>query len=146
MTVIALTTQNRRTITNHAGRCRRFTLARVESGEVQLPLELVELEIEQTLKQNHEGLPAALQGIDVLITAGAGQGMAQRLKTLGVQLCITPVQDPLEAAQAWAQGRLPQQEQAAAADHDCDCDCGDDHDHGLGHGQGHSCGCAHCKH
>ena len=125
MTVIALTTQNRRTITSHAGRCRRFTLARVENGQVQLPLEQVELDIDQTLKQSHGGMPAALQNIDVLITAGAGQGMAQRLKALGVQLCVTPVQDPLEAAQAWAQGCLPQQEQTEADEHDHDdCDCG----------------------
>lgn len=82
MTLIALTTQNRRTITNHAGRCRRFALARVIDGMVQQPVELVELEIEQTLRQGAKDLPAALQGIEVLITAGAGQGMVQNLATL----------------------------------------------------------------
>ena len=97
MTLIALTTQNRRTITNHAGRCRRFALARVIDGMVQQPVELVELEIEQTLRQGAKDLPAALQGIEVLITAGAGQGMVQNLATHGVQVCITGLQDPMEA-------------------------------------------------
>ena len=129
MTLIALTTQNRRTITNHAGRCRRFALARVIDGMVQQPVELVELEIEQTLRQGAKDLPAALQGIEVLITAGAGHGMVQNLATHGVQVCVTGLQDPMEALQTWARGQLPHVLPASL-------------DHGDDKGAGSACQCS----
>lgn len=107
MTLIALTTQNRRFISNHAGRCRRFTLARLIQNELQLPLEQVELEIENTLRQSVTYLPEPLRKIDVLITAGIGEQLTQRLLSQNVQVYVTNIQDPIEAIHAWTEGRNP---------------------------------------
>ena len=105
MTVIALTTQNRRNISNHAGRCRRFSLARLIQNKLQLPFEQVELEMEDTLRQSGDNLPEDLKGIDVLITGGIGQELTNRLLSQDIQVYVTNIQDPIEAVHSWVESQ-----------------------------------------
>lgn len=142
MTTIALTTQNRRHITPHAGRCRHFMVKQVESGG-ESDWESRSLDKDHTLFSQTEGLPDALRDVDVLITAGAGPGLQTRLARLGVQLVITDILLPEQALAAWRDGSLvPLPFPVAPTAHGhCDghCKCGEHgEEHTLpGHGHAH---------
>ena len=93
---IAVTSQNRQTITEHAGKCRKFWVYQVEQSKV-IGKQLIELPIEQTLHGNHHTLPAPLTGINVLISGGMGAGLYQRLMQSGILPVITTEEAPDQA-------------------------------------------------
>jgi len=130
--LIAVTSQNRKTVTGHAGRCRKFWLYPVEGG-VLGERRLVELSMEESFHATVGGLPAALSGITAFITQSMGEGMMMRLQRLGVQGWITTESDPDAAVQAFLRG-----EASGAPEH---------HVHGHGHDHDHEdeggCGCGH---
>ncbi len=128
--LIAVTSQNRKTVTGHAGRCRKFWLYPLEGG-VLGERRLVELSMEETFHATPGGLPAALAGITAFITQGMGQGMMMRLQRLGIQGWITHVTDPDAAVQAFLRGEASQapEEPGHSHAHDEDdekegCGCG----------------------
>ncbi|MGD9832221.1 MAG: NifB/NifX family molybdenum-iron cluster-binding protein [Piscinibacter sp.] len=127
MTLLALTTQNRRDISEHAGRCRRFLVTRLDDTGQPGPWQPIELALTDTLHEVHDGLPAPLAGVDVLITRGAGPGLARRLARSGVQVLLTTHTEPAAALQAWRAGELAPAPQVAA-------------EGGCGH---EGCGCHH---
>jgi predicted Fe-Mo cluster-binding NifX family protein len=102
---IAITSQNRRTITAHAGKCRRFWIYDVENTRINNK-RLVELPIEQSFHAKHHGLPEALSGISVLITAGMGCNLFRRLIEFGVQPLLADEGDPDHAITDFLAGRL----------------------------------------
>ena len=75
---IAVTSQNRREITEHAGRCRKFWIYEIENNQVASKT-LLELPKEQSFHESspHEAHP--LDEVAVLISASMGQGMLRRL-------------------------------------------------------------------
>jgi len=100
--LIAITSQNRKTVTGHAGRCRKFWLYPVDNSAVGEP-RLVELSIEQTFHGTHS-MPPGLEGMTTFISQGMGQGMFTRLQRLGVQPFITHETDLNAALQAYLRG------------------------------------------
>ena len=74
---IAVTSQNRKTITEHAGKCRKFWIYDIEKGALT-GKRLVELAIEQSLHASHHQLPEMLAGINVLIGGSMGPGLHNR--------------------------------------------------------------------
>ncbi len=99
---IAVTSQNRKTITGHAGRCRKFWIYPVESGQLG-ERHLVELTMEQTFHGSH-AIPPGLEGITAFISQGMGQGMVSRLQRMGVNAWMTEETDPDAAVQAFLRG------------------------------------------
>ena len=97
---IAVTSQNRQTITEHAGKCRKFWLYQVEQGKV-VDKQLIELPIEQTFHGNHHALPAPLNGINVLISGGMGRGLYHRLMQSGILPLVTVEETPDQAIAAF---------------------------------------------
>ncbi|MDD2662940.1 MAG: NifB/NifX family molybdenum-iron cluster-binding protein [Dechloromonas sp.] len=102
---IAVTSQNRRTITEHAGKCRKFWIYDIESGAVA-GRRLVELDLEQSFHASHHAFPAPLAGIGVLITGSMGAGLHQRLRSQGILPLITTEEDPDRAVAAFLENRL----------------------------------------
>ncbi len=102
---IAITSQNRRTITEHAGKCRKFWLYDIDADRVA-GKRLVELPIEQSFHASHTGLPDALAGINVLITGGMGSNLFRRLIDLGVQPLLACEEDPDRAIADFLAGCL----------------------------------------
>lgn len=111
---IAVTSQNFRTITQHAGKARRFLIFEqdavsgkpVEAGRLELPKEM----------SMHEfrGMEHPLFSVDQLVTGSCGQGFMQRMASAGVKVVVTAETDPLVAAEALLAGKpLP-----APAPHD----------------------------
>ncbi len=90
---IAVTSQNRKTVTQHAGRCRKFFIFHITEGQVAKK-ELLELPKEQSFRESSSQLPHPLDDIDVLITRGMGAGLAMRLRQKGIESVTTEDDDP----------------------------------------------------
>jgi predicted Fe-Mo cluster-binding NifX family protein len=96
---IAVTSQNRKTITEHAGKCRKFWIYDVEKG-VLTGKRLVEVSIEQSLHASAGQLAEPLAGINTLITRGMGPGLYERLMQSGILPVVTMEDDPDAAVSA----------------------------------------------
>ena len=130
---IAVTSQNRRDITEHAGRCRNFWVFDVDNGRVT-GRSLLELPKEASF---HDSAPHAehpLDGVDLLIAGGMGAGLQARLARKGIEAVATTERDPERAVLLWLADSLPQ-----AAPHS--------HAHGQDHGLEleHEGGCGACS-
>ena len=151
MSLIALTCQNRRDITEHAGRCRNFLIFAVDGEAISEP-RLLELPIEGSLHNLSGPGPHPLDGVDLLISASMGQGLRAKLGERGIRTLLTQERDPLTAVQRYVQGRLPD-EAPLASDPGHDPAHGHEHhpahEHahgGHGHHGGGGCGHCHCGH
>ncbi|HUW50772.1 MAG TPA: NifB/NifX family molybdenum-iron cluster-binding protein [Sulfuricella sp.] len=102
---IAITSQNRKTITGHAGKCRKFWIYEIDDKKI-VGKTLLELTLEQSFHESHAGGPHPLDGTNVLITGGAGQGLMRRLSNMGIQGLVTPETDPDSAVAAFLDGTL----------------------------------------
>jgi predicted Fe-Mo cluster-binding NifX family protein len=102
---IAVTSQNRKTVTEHAGKCRKFWIYDVKQGQVTGKT-LLELPIEQSFHESPAGQAHPLDAVDVLITAGIGSGLQQRLQQRGIQSVVTNEENPDQAVAVFLAGEL----------------------------------------
>lgn len=114
---VAVASQNRKIVTGHAGKCRRFWIYAIESGAVK-DKQLLELPREQSFHEHQGAEPHPLQGVQVLITGGMGEGLARRLVGMGIEGLITTETDPDRAVAAYLQGSLPLVSTEAHSGHD----------------------------
>lgn len=90
---IAVTSQNLRTITGHAGKGRRFLIYEakgerfVRTGELDLPKEMA-------MHGYPAGEPHPLDEMDALVTASCGGGFVSRMSDRDVQVFVTEEKDP----------------------------------------------------
>ena len=102
---IAVTSQNRRAITEHAGKCRKFWVYDIEQGQVAGKI-LLELPIEQSFHESSPHEPHPLDTVEVLIAGGMGPGLRHRLAAKGITAWVTPETDPDQAVAAYLRGAL----------------------------------------
>jgi len=102
---IAVASQNRRSVTAHAGRCRRFWVYEVRDGEAG-PGQLLELAREGTLHALRPRIPPALAGLDVLIAAEPCANLLRRLERHGIEGCASTCESPDDAVGAFLTERL----------------------------------------
>ena len=132
---IAITSQNFKTITGHAGKTRRFLIYETDSQCQPTEVDRIDLPAEMSLHAYHgEDHPLFLARLDALITQGAGQGFVQRLNRQGIRVFVTSESDPVQAASRVAAGV------ALAPGLPHDHEHHDGHEPGHGHGQGHDHG------
>lgn len=131
---IAVASQNRRTIMEHAGRCRNFWIYETEQDKV-VRKELLELPKEQSFHDSSPHASHPLDEVQVLIAGGMGHGLSHRLTHKGIVGVVTPETDPDRAVAAYLDGSLAVLP-PGSHDHDHDHDHGHDHGHGHGHGHG----------
>jgi single-strand selective monofunctional uracil DNA glycosylase len=117
---IAVGSQNRKSVTGHAGRTRRFAVWHVDPGAEPVQGEWIELPKELAFHEFHGEGPHPIDGVDVLIVGGAGPGFVRRLAARGVRVVQTSESDPAKAVRDYLAGTL-----APAAEHQ--------HEHGQGH-------------
>lgn len=102
---IAVTSQNFRTITQHAGKTRRFLIYERDPASGQ-PHELARLNLPKQMSMHEfQGDNHPIFEMDYLITGSSGQGFIQRMNREGVEVIITSEQDPLTAVTAVLEGR-----------------------------------------
>ena len=102
---IAVTSQNRKSITEHAGRCRKFWVFDTENSEI-IKSELLELPKQQSFHDSSDDVPHPLDNVDVLIAGGMGQGLIRRLKNKGIRPLVTQESDPTKAVLSYLNNSL----------------------------------------
>ncbi|SNY90041.1 Predicted Fe-Mo cluster-binding protein, NifX family [Cohaesibacter sp. ES.047] len=123
---IAVTSQNFKTVTNHAGRARRFLVYGVETGAAPVEIDRFDLPKEMCIHElGGADVPHPLDGVDVLISNSFGAGFARNMTRRGVIASLTEESDPLRAIEDYqAHGqRLPEKT----------CTSGHHHNHEHGH-------------
>ncbi|MCU7844228.1 MAG: nitrogen fixation protein [Candidatus Thiodiazotropha sp. (ex Monitilora ramsayi)] len=113
---IAVTSQNFRTITQHAGKARRF-LVYEQDPSTGNPKETHRLDLPKQMSMHEfRGDDHPIFGVDKLVTGSCGQGFIRRMSGAGVTVVVTSETDPYSAAEALFAGRsLPP---AESHDHD----------------------------
>ena len=125
---IAVTSQNFRTITGHAGKTRRFLIIEADGQRDPVEVERLDLPAGQSLHDHHgDDHPLFRLGLDAILTQSAGRGFVQRMNRHGIAVHATSATDPLSAAATLAVGH-PLPAPAPHEDHD--------HEHGHGHAKG----------
>jgi predicted Fe-Mo cluster-binding NifX family protein len=102
---IAVASQNRREITDHTGRCRKFWIYEIESGTIANKA-LLELAKEQSFHDSSPHDPSPFDNMQVLIARGMGTGLVRRLKNRGIEPLITTETDPDKAVEEYLKGTL----------------------------------------
>jgi len=102
---IAVASQNRREITGHTGRCRKFWIYTIENGAITAK-ELLELAKEQTFHDSSPHDPSPLDDVQVLIASGMGTGLVRRLENMGIEALITTETSPDKAVEDYLKGGL----------------------------------------
>ncbi len=126
---VAITSQNFRTITGHAGKTRRFLVFESDTGNEPVEVERIDLPKELSFHEFSGMGDHPLDSCDVVITQSCGPGFTRRLASRGIHVLVTSESDPLKAARAALCGEpLPAPDMRASHNHD--------------HGQ-HACGCHH---
>lgn len=100
---IAVTSQNFRTITSHAGKTRRFLVYQAQVDGSVREIERLDLPMGQSL-HDHHGDDHPLYRVDVVVTGGCGEGFVNRMSAHGVRVVATSETDPQTAARAVAAG------------------------------------------
>jgi len=102
---IAVASQNRREITDHTGRCRKFWIYEIANGTIANK-ELLELAKEQSFHDSSPHDPSPLDNMQVLIAGGMGTGLVRRLENKGIKPLITTETDPDKAVENYLKGVL----------------------------------------
>jgi predicted Fe-Mo cluster-binding NifX family protein len=131
--IIAVASQNRRTVTGHAGKTRRFVLWNAEPGKVPAEADRLDLPKEMVMHNIQGNDPHPLDRCDVLIAESAGPGFVNRLAGRGIKVVLTAETDPAKAVTDYLAGTLappsPESQQHGEGH-------GHSHQHGHGHGHG----------
>lgn len=132
-TIVAVTAQNRKTIFEHAGKCRNFLIYTIDDNVI-INKNLLELSEEETLhnlfhQENNSNITSSLFDIDILLTRGIGEGAIQKLAMQNVVCYKIEETNPDTAINKLINGTL---EAVAPVSHDksgCSCNCRGQHHH-----------------
>lgn len=97
---IAVATKAWETVSGHAGQTRTwlvFDLAGLGAGAALPAPERVELTKEQVFHHFHDDGPHPLDGVEMVVTASAGDGFVRHMKTRGAEVVISGESDPTRA-------------------------------------------------
>ncbi len=100
---IGVSSQNFRTITGHAGKTRRFLIYSEDKTGTWVESERLDLPKEMSMHE-FRGETHPIEVVDVLITAGCGQGFINKMSARGVKVVATSESDPLSAVQLYLSG------------------------------------------
>jgi len=97
---IAVTSQNRKTVTEHAGMCRNFWV--YDTGDKAIISKvLLELTKEESFRETDPDMQHKLDVVDVLITSGMGYGLKKRLNAKGIETVLTDIKSPDAAVEQY---------------------------------------------
>ncbi len=100
---IAVTSQNFKTITSHAGKTRRFLVySGGDNGEL-IEHERIDLPKDMSMHEFKGGYHPLFES-DILITGGCGQGFVRKMAGHNVKVVATSESDPQTAVQKFIAG------------------------------------------
>lgn len=100
----AVTSQDFRTVTGHAGMTRRFLV--YQASVPDEVAEVTRLDLPKELAfHGFAGGPHPIDGVDVLLTASAGEGFHRKMAARGIRVVVTGQEDPLLAVREVLAGR-----------------------------------------
>lgn len=132
---IAVTSQNFRTVTGHAGMARRFLVFRASPGAAPELVERLDLPPEMAF-HGFTGDTHPIHDAEVLLTASAGDGLVALMASRGVRVVRTGQQDPVRAVEEVLLGQV-----TPAVDDGHHHHHHHDHHHAGSHDAGSGCGC-----
>lgn len=97
---IAISTKDYTTVSGHAGQTRHWLVYDLSEHRAQALLpapQRVELNKEQLLHTFEDLEAHPLDGIDVVVTASAGDGFIRHMKKRGAEVLLTGASEPAEA-------------------------------------------------
>ncbi len=100
---VAVTSQNFRTVTAHAGKTRRFLIFDISCP--CSPREIDRLDLDKDMSFHaFRGNLHPIDGVTALITGGAGEGFRARMAQRDIELIVTGETDLLQAVVDYTQG------------------------------------------
>lgn len=93
---IAVTSQNYKTVTNHAGKARRYIIFETNENGSPQEVERLDLPKEMSFSMLKEG-SHPIDGVDVVLSGSFGDGFARRMSKRGIIASLAQTQDPVEA-------------------------------------------------
>ncbi|MFP4247019.1 MAG: NifB/NifX family molybdenum-iron cluster-binding protein [Halochromatium sp.] len=100
---IAVTSQNFKTITGHAGKSRRFLIYELEPGREPVEIERLDLPKDRSLHDDHgPDHPLYQRQLTAILTGGAGGPFVQRMNREGIEVITTSETDIAAALRAIA--------------------------------------------
>ncbi len=96
---VAVTSQNLRTVTAHAGKARKFIIFDVSPRAGAVEADRLELPKEMSLSAYHGEDRHPISAFDGLVTGGCGEGFHRRMARMGVRLFVTEELSPARAAE-----------------------------------------------
>jgi len=137
-TIVAVTSQNKKTVTKHAGECRNYLIYTIKNNEIVFK-KVLELHDNEILKYTfHEDKSAnpknLLYDVDILLTGSIGPGGVNRLANQNVTAYVIKEKDPDIAIEKLIKGTLeafaPISHGKHSHGHDEKCEnCNGNHDH-----------------
>jgi predicted Fe-Mo cluster-binding NifX family protein len=111
---IAVASQNKKTLTGHAGKCTRFYLFTLDSKNSILSKELLELPPEKMLHNHFHGPNPEehhpLFEMNFVITENMGMGFQNRMAAKGIKAVATAEKDIDTAVELLLKNELPLEE------------------------------------
>ena len=98
---IAVTSQNFRTGTGHAGRARRFLIYNAEPGAEPALAARLDLPKELAMHEFHGAGAHPIDGVDVILSQGFGEGFARRMARRGIAAFATDTTDHCGGCAPW---------------------------------------------
>ena len=94
---IAITSQNQKSVSGHAGKTTRFVVFEIEDNKV-VNKSLLELEVSNVLHEHFHGNPAPgyvhpVLEMDVVITGSMGPGFPVKMQANGIEAIMTEEKD-----------------------------------------------------
>lgn len=100
---IAVTSQNFKTVTGHAGKTRRFLIYEAQPGTEPAQVGRLDLPREMSFHE-FAGGPHPVDGADALLTGSAGDGFVRKMAERRIRVVVTGETDPLQAVKDLLQG------------------------------------------
>lgn len=107
---IAVTSQNKRTVSGHAGKTTRFVVFTIVDNAI-IRKETLELDVSNVLHDYFHGNPAPayvhpILTMDVVITGSMGPGFPVKMQMHGIEAIMTDVTDVDEVVTRYLEGTL----------------------------------------
>ncbi len=126
-TIVAVTFQNKKTISSHAGKCRNYLIYTINNSIIESK-KVLELTINETLHSYFHNENSSKRHIlfesDILLTKGIGTGAIEKLAKNGVACYKIEEDDPDYAVEKLINGTLEAMAPISNAVSGCNCNCG----------------------